>query len=45
MRRAVTEAEAQRRREEAFRLLTEARCERPALTDDALRAARESGRP
>lgn len=45
MRRAVAEAEEQRRREEAFRLLTEARRERPALADDALHTARESGRP
>jgi metal-responsive CopG/Arc/MetJ family transcriptional regulator len=45
MRRAVAEAEQQRRREEAFRLLTEARNERPALDDASARQAREAGRP
>lgn len=45
MARAVAEAEQQRRRAEAFRLLTQAREERPALTDDEARRARETGRP
>ncbi|WP_058556636.1 hypothetical protein [Thiohalocapsa sp. ML1] len=45
MRRAVAEAALQRRREEAFRRLTEARDERPALDDAAARRARETGRP
>jgi len=45
MARAVAEAEQQRRRTEAFRLLTQAREERPALTDDEARRGRETGRP
>jgi len=45
MRRAVEEAEQRKRRREAFRLLTEAREERPAVTDEEIRAAREEGRP
>ncbi len=45
MRRAVEEAEQRKRRHEAFRLLTEARKERPAVTDEEIRAAREEGRP
>lgn len=45
MRKAVEEAERRKRRQEAFRLLTEARKERPALTDEEIRAAREEGRP
>lgn len=45
MRRAVAEAEQQRRREQAFRLLTEARDERPVLDGESARTAREAGRP
>ncbi len=45
MRKAVEEAERRKRRQEAFRLLTEARKERPVVTDEEIRAAREEGRP
>jgi hypothetical protein len=45
MARAVAEAEQQRRREEAFRLLTEGRDARPNLDDASARQAREAGRP
>lgn len=45
MTRAVAELEQQRRREEAFRLLTEARDARPNLDDASARQARETGRP
>jgi hypothetical protein len=48
MRKAVADyqeqALRQARREEAFRILTERRKYRPAVTDDEIRAAREEGR-
>ncbi len=44
MRKAVEGAEQQVRREEAFRILTERRKHRPAVTDDEIRAVREEGR-
>jgi metal-responsive CopG/Arc/MetJ family transcriptional regulator len=45
MRKAVEEAKQQKRREEAFRMLTARRTKRPTATDDEIRAAREEGRP
>ena len=45
MRKAVEEAKRQKRREEAFRLLTAHRSKRPTVTDGEIRAAREEGRP
>jgi len=45
MQQAIAEAEQQRQRQVAFEQLTAARLERPALTDAAARAARESGGP
>lgn len=45
MRKAVAEAEAQARRKEAFRILTEGRKDRPAVTDKEFRKIREEGRP
>ena len=45
MRKAVEEAKQQKRREEAFRMLTARRSKRPTATDDEIRAAREEGRP
>jgi len=45
MRKAVEEAQRQKRREEAFRLLTARRGKRPTVTDEEIRAAREEGRP
>jgi metal-responsive CopG/Arc/MetJ family transcriptional regulator len=44
MRKAVAEAEAQARRKEIFRILTERRSERPSVTEEEIRAAREEGR-
>lgn len=44
MRKAVAEAEQRARRKEIFRILTERRSERPPVTDDEFRAAREEGR-
>ena len=44
MRRAVEEATRKKRRQEAFRQLTEARSERPALPDDELYRLRNEGR-
>jgi metal-responsive CopG/Arc/MetJ family transcriptional regulator len=44
MRKAVEEARQQKRREEAFRILTARRSQRPTATDDEIRAAREEGR-
>ncbi|MBK5937701.1 hypothetical protein [Halochromatium roseum] len=45
MQQTIAEAEQQRRRQVAFEQLSAARLERPALTDTAARAVRESGRP
>lgn len=45
MRKAVKEAKQQKRREEAFRMLTARRSQRPTAIDDEIRAAREEGRP
>jgi len=45
MRQAVEEVERARRRQAVIERLTRARGERPAVTDDAIRAAREEGRP
>lgn len=45
MRRAVAEAERDRRRLELFRRLTERRRQRPAAGSKAVRKARGSGRP
>jgi len=45
MRKAVEEAKQQKRREEAFRMLTARRTKRPTATDDEIRAVREEGRP
>lgn len=44
MRKAVVEAEQQKSRKEIFRILTERRSERPSVTDEEMRAAREEGR-
>lgn len=41
MRRAVAEAKQQKRRAEAFRMLTARRSKRPTVTDEEIRAARE----
>lgn len=41
MRRAVVEAKQQKRRAEAFRMLTARRNKRPTVTDEEIRAARE----
>ena len=43
MRKAVEEARRQKQREEAFRALTARRSERPTVTDEEIRAAREEG--
>lgn len=45
MQQAIAQAEQQRRRQAAFEQLTAARSERPALSEAAARAARESSRP
>jgi metal-responsive CopG/Arc/MetJ family transcriptional regulator len=45
MRKAVAEAEAQTRRKEAFRILTETRKDPPSMTDEEFRKIREEGRP
>lgn len=45
MRRAVAEAERERRRIELFRRLTERRRQRPAAGSKTVREARRSGRP
>ena len=45
MRKAVEEAKRQKRREEAFRQLTERRAHRKLVTDKEIRAAREKGHP
>ena len=44
MRRAIEEATRKKRRQEAFRRLTEGRSERPALPDDELYRLRHEGR-
>jgi metal-responsive CopG/Arc/MetJ family transcriptional regulator len=44
MRKAVEEAKQQKRREEAFRMLTARRSKRPTVTDEEIRAAREESR-
>jgi metal-responsive CopG/Arc/MetJ family transcriptional regulator len=44
MRKAVEEAKQQKRREEAFRMLTARRSKRPTVTDEEIRAAREENR-
>ncbi len=44
MRKAVEEAKQQKRREEAFRILTARRSKRPTVTDEEIRAAREESR-
>lgn len=45
MRRAVAEADLQKRRAELFRSLTARRSRRPAAGTDAIRSARVAGRP
>ncbi len=45
MRQAVEEKERRQRRQTAIRELLERRRERPAATDEEIRAAREEGRP
>ena len=45
MREAVEQAMHQQQREEAFRLLTKRRKQRPPLTDEETREARQTGRP
>ena len=45
MRQAVEDLERARRRQAVIERLTRARGQRPAVTDDAIRAAREEGRP
>lgn len=45
MRKAVEEAKRQKRREEAFRVLTARRSKRPSVTGEEIRAARAEGRP
>lgn len=45
MRKAVEEVKQQKRRQEAFRMLTARRSQRPAATGEEIRAAREEGRP
>ena len=45
MQQAVEAARQQRRREEAFHLLTEGRAQRRPLTNDDIRTAREASRP
>lgn len=45
MRKAVEEAERQQRRAEAINTLTERRTQRRPATEQALREAREEGRP
>ncbi|MEW6296345.1 MAG: hypothetical protein AB1671_01205 [Thermodesulfobacteriota bacterium] len=44
MRKAVEEAKRQKRRGEAFRVLTARRSERPGVADEEIRAARAEGR-
>ena len=44
MRSAVEDAVRKKQRQEAFRLLTEGRSERPALSDDELYRLRNEGR-
>ena len=44
MRKAVEEAKQQKRREEAFRMLTARRSKRPTVTDEEIRAVREESR-
>lgn len=44
MRKVVEEAKQQKRREEAFRMLTVRRSKRPTVTDEEIRAAREESR-
>lgn len=44
MRKAVEEAKQQKRREEAFRMLTARRSKRPTVTDEEIRAARQESR-
>jgi metal-responsive CopG/Arc/MetJ family transcriptional regulator len=45
MRRAVAEAEFQQRRKRIFREITEDRKNKPRVTDEQIRKAREAGRP
>lgn len=45
MRKAVAEAVRRERREDLFRKLTQRRSRRPRLSDERMRAARETGRP
>ena len=45
MRRAVIESNRRKERQEIFRKLTRRRAERPALSDEQIRAARVAGRP
>jgi len=44
MRRAVIESNRRKERQEIFRKLTRRRAERPALSDEQIRAARVAGR-
>lgn len=44
MRKAVDEMQKQTRRQEAFRILTQKRADRPDLTDDEIRSARSESR-
>jgi len=45
MRKAVADMQRQTQRQEAFRLLTERRVNRPCLSDDEIRTARTEARP
>ena len=45
MRQTVIESNRRKERQEIFRKLTRRRAERPALSDEQIRAARVAGRP
>jgi metal-responsive CopG/Arc/MetJ family transcriptional regulator len=45
MRKAVAEVKRHKRREDIFRILTQRRKKRPAISDGAIRASRITGRP
>jgi hypothetical protein len=45
MRKAVAEVKRHKRRKDIFRILTQRRKKRPAISDGAIRASRITGRP
>ncbi len=45
MRKAIVEVKQRKRREDIFRMLTQRRRQRPALSDEQLRISRTAGRP